>query len=212
MNINELNDTIKKKISEGIIIDEILIEDKTYLHLKHKNFQKNKYHLKITIKSKELSAMSKIESTKKIYQILSFELKNIIQYANRNKILLIGIVSKKDSTLYKAADIKLLTPQVKESGGIIPTSSTTVQLALGDALAISAMKQKNFNKIDFKKLHPAGTLGAKLKTVEDIMLTGKKIPFVDESLKMKNALKILSDKNLGVLIVQIGRASCRERV
>ena len=71
MNINELNDTIKKKISEGIIIDEIFIEDKTYLHLKHKNFQKNKYHLKITIKSKELSTMSKIESTKKIYQIIN---------------------------------------------------------------------------------------------------------------------------------------------
>ena len=130
------------------------------------------------------------------------ELKNIIQYANRNKILLIGIVSKKDSTLYKASDIKLLTPQVKESGGIIPTSSTTVQLALGDALAISLMKQKKFNKLDFKKLHPAGALGAKLKTVEDIMLTGKKIPFVKENLKMKNALKILSDKKLGVLIVQ----------
>ena len=130
------------------------------------------------------------------------ELKNIIQYANRNKILLIGIVSKKDSTLYKASDIKLLTPQVKESGGIIPTSSTTVQLAFGDALAISLMKQKKFNKLDFKKLHPAGTLGAKLKTVEDIMLTGKKIPFVNEKLKMKNALKILSNKKLGVLIVQ----------
>ena len=129
------------------------------------------------------------------------ELKNIIQYANRNKILLIGIVSKKDSTLYKASDIKLLTPQVRESGGIVPTSSTTVQLALGDALAISLMKHKKFNKSDFKKLHPAGALGAKLKTVEDIMLTGKKIPFVNENLKMKNALKILSDKKLGVLIV-----------
>ena len=129
------------------------------------------------------------------------ELKNIIQYANRNKILLIGIVSKKDSTLYKASDIKLLTPQVRESGGIVPTSSTTVQLALGDALAISLMKHKKFNKFDFKKLHPAGTLGAKLKTVEDIMLTGKRIPFVNEDLKMKNALKILSDKKLGVLIV-----------
>ena len=58
------------------------------------------------------------------------ELKNIIQYANRNKILLIGIMSKKDSILYKAADIKLLIPQVIESGGIVPTSSTTVQLAL----------------------------------------------------------------------------------
>ena len=67
------------------------------------------------------------------------ELKNIIQYANRNKILLIGIVSKKDSILYKASDIKLLIPKVKEAEGIVPTSSTTSQLALGDALAISAM-------------------------------------------------------------------------
>ncbi len=130
------------------------------------------------------------------------ELRNIIQYANRNKVLLIGIVSKKDSILHKASDIRLLTPQVKESGGIVPTSSTSVQLALGDALAISVMKQKKFNKLDFKKLHPAGALGAKLKTVEDIMLTGKKIPFVKEDLKMKNALKILSDKKLGILIVQ----------
>ena len=130
------------------------------------------------------------------------ELKNIIQYANRNKVLLIGIVSKKESILHKASDIRLLTPQVKESGGIVPTSSTAVQLALGDALAISVMKQKKFNKLDFKKLHPAGALGAKLKTVEDIMLTGKKIPFVKEDLEMKKALKILSDKRLGVLIVQ----------
>ena len=130
------------------------------------------------------------------------ELKNIIQYANRNKVLLIGIVSKKESVLHKASDIRLLTPQVKESGGIVPTSSTSVQLALGDALAISVMKQKKFNKRDFKKLHPAGALGAKLKTVEDIMLTGKQIPFVKEDLKMKMALKILSDKKLGILIVQ----------
>ena len=130
------------------------------------------------------------------------ELRNIIQYANRNKVLLIGIVSKKDSILHNASDIRLLTPQVKESGGIVPTSSTSVQLALGDALAISVMKQKKFNKLDFKKLHPAGALGAKLKTVEDIMLTGKKIPFVKEDLNMKKALKILSDKKLGVLIVQ----------
>jgi len=130
------------------------------------------------------------------------ELKNIIQYANRNKVLLIGIVSKKESILHKASDIRLLTPQVKESGGIVPTSSTSVQLALGDALAISVMKQKKFNKRDFKKLHPAGALGAKLKTVEDIMLTGKQIPFVKEDLKMKMALKILSDKKLGILIVQ----------
>ena len=130
------------------------------------------------------------------------ELKNIIQFANRNKILLIGIVSKKDSTLYKASDIKLLIPQVKESGDIVPTSSTTVQLAIGDALAISAMKYKKFDKFDFKKIHPAGNLGAQLKTVEDIMLIDKKIHFVNEDLIMKKALKVLSYKKLGVLIIQ----------
>ena len=130
------------------------------------------------------------------------ELKNIIQYANRNKIFLIGIVSKKDSILYKASDIKLLIPNVIESAGIVPTSSTTVTLALGDALAISAMRQKKFDRSDFKKIHPAGSLGAQLKTVEDIMLTGKKIPFVNENMKMKEAFKVLSKKNLGILIIQ----------
>ncbi len=130
------------------------------------------------------------------------ELKNIIQYANRNKILLIAIVSKKDSILYRAADIKLLMPQVTEAGGIVPTSSTTSQLALGDALAITSMKFKKFSTLDFKKLHPAGSLGAQLKNVEDIMITGKKIPFVNENIKMRQAFKILSTKKLGILIVR----------
>ena len=130
------------------------------------------------------------------------ELKNIIQYANRNRILLIGIMSKKESILYKASDIKLVIPEVKESGGIVPTSSTTAQLALGDALAISAMQYKKFGKFDFKKIHPAGSLGVQLKTVEDVMIIGKKIPFVNENLNMKKALDILSNKKLGVLIVQ----------
>ena len=130
------------------------------------------------------------------------ELKNIIQYANRNKIFLIGIVSKKDSILYKASDIKLLIPQVIESGSIVPTSSTTAQLAIGDALAIAAMQFKKFGKIDFKKIHPSGSLGAQLKTVEDVMLTGSKVPFVSEKLEMKDALKILNKKKLGVLLAQ----------
>ena len=78
------------------------------------------------------------------------ELKNVIQYAKRNKILLIGIVSQKNSVLYRSADIKLFIPKAVEAGGIIPTSSTTAQLALGDALAIATMKQKKFNKKDFK--------------------------------------------------------------
>ena len=130
------------------------------------------------------------------------ELKNIIRYANRNKILLIGIVSKKDSILYKASDIKLLIPQSKEAGGIVPTSSTTAQLALGDALAIAAMNFRKFGKYDFKKIHPAGSLGAQLKTVEDIMLIKEKIPFVRQDLRMREAIKVLSKKKLGVLIVQ----------
>jgi len=130
------------------------------------------------------------------------ELKNIIQYANRNKILLIGIVSKKDSVLYRSSDIKLLIPKVTEAGGIIPTSSTTSQLALGDALAITTMRQKKFNKLDFKKIHPAGTLGIQLKTVEDIMLKDNAIPFVNENLKMRKALKILNSKKLGFLLVR----------
>ena len=129
------------------------------------------------------------------------ELKNIIQFAKRNRILLIGIVSKKNSILYKSSDIKLLIPKVNEAEGIVPTASTTAQLALGDSLAIASMKYKKFDKMDFKKLHPAGSLGAQLKTVEDIMVRGNKIPFVKENLKMNRALKILTEKKLGILIV-----------
>ena len=131
------------------------------------------------------------------------ELRNIIQYAKRNKIILIGIVSRKNSTLYKASDIKLYIPEVKEAGhGIVPTASTASQLALGDALAIASMKYKKFGKLDFKKFHPSGSLGAKLKTVGDLMLTGKKIPFIDEDKKMNSAINIMSSKMLGILIVR----------
>ena len=131
------------------------------------------------------------------------ELKNIIQHANRNRISLIGIVSKKNSTLYKASDVKLFVPEVEEAGyGIVPTSSTTSQLALGDALSIASMKYKNFGKLDFKRFHPAGSLGAKLKTVGDLMLKGKQIPFVSENIKMDFALKIISEKKLGLLVIK----------
>ena len=135
----------------------------------------------------------------------SIELRNIIQFANRNKnITLIGIVSKKNSLLYKASDIKILIPEVKEAGpaGIVPTSSTVVQLAIGDAIAIATMKQKKFGQKDFKRFHPSGSLGYKLKSVEDLMLTGKKIPFISENSNMKNALKFISQKKLGVLVAR----------
>jgi arabinose-5-phosphate isomerase len=130
------------------------------------------------------------------------ELKNIIKYSKSNKILLIGIVSNKNSNLYKSADIKLLIPEVKESGyGIVPTSSTTSQLSLGDALSIALMKKKKFGKLDFKKFHPSGNLGNKLKTASDLMQIKNKIPFVNENEIMKKALKILNSKKLGFLVV-----------
>ena len=138
----------------------------------------------------------------------SEELKNIIQYTSRNKnIKLIGVTSKKDSLLYKNADLKFLLPSVKEAGpgNIVPTSSTTVQVALGDAIAITCMVYKKFGKLDFKKFHPSGSLSIKLKTVEDLMLSGKKIPFVNENVSMKDALVSITKKNLGTLVIRNNR-------
>ena len=133
----------------------------------------------------------------------SEELKNIIQYANRYKIKLISIVSKKNSVLFKASDIKILIPEVIEAGfGIVPTTSTTVQLSVGDALAIATMQYKKFGKLDFKKFHPAGNLGKKLKTAEDLMATKNKIPFVNENETIKKSIKTLNAKKLGVLIIR----------
>jgi len=135
----------------------------------------------------------------------SLELKNIIQYANRNKkIILIGIVSKKNSLLYKSSDIKLLIPNVVEAGpgNIVPTSSALITLSIGDALAISTMNYRKFGKLDFKKFHPSGSLGAKLKTVEDLMVKGKKVPFIKENILLGNALKTMNKFNLGVLVVR----------
>ena len=131
------------------------------------------------------------------------ELKNIIQYANRNRIKLIGIMSKKNSLLYKSSNIKLLIPEVKESGhGIVPTSSTTAQLAIGDAIAIALMNQKKFSKLDFKKFHPSGSLGKKLKTVEDLMIVKNNIPFINENSTLKKTIKIINSKKLGVVIIR----------
>ena len=130
------------------------------------------------------------------------ELKNIIKYVKSNNITLIGIVSNKRSNLYDSADIKLLIPEVEEAGyGIVPTSSTTAQLSLGDALSIALMKMKNFGRLDFKKFHPAGSLANKLKTASDLMLTKSKIPFVNENVIVRNALKILNRKKLGFILI-----------
>ena len=135
----------------------------------------------------------------------SEELKNIIQYTSRNKtIKLIGITSRKNSVLYKNSDIKFLMPYVKEAdqGNIVPTSSTIIQLALGDAIAIACMRYNNFGRLDFKKFHPGGSLSTRLKTVSDLMITGSKIPFVQEKILVKDALKVLTKRGLGVILIK----------
>ena len=102
------------------------------------------------------------------------ELTNMLRYANRFRIKIIGIASKPDSILLKASDIKLLLPKVKESDvtGMVPTSSTTITLLLGDCLATTVMHQKKFSKEKFKVFHPGGNIGKELLLAKDIMLTG----------------------------------------
>ena len=130
------------------------------------------------------------------------ELKNIIKFAKSYNIFLIGIMSNKNSMLYKSSNIKLYIPEVEESGhGIVPTSSTTTQLSIGDAMAIALMAENNFSKLDFKKFHPLGNLGNKLKTAGDIMLTKNKIPFINENQTIKNAIKVINKKKLGFLVI-----------
>ena len=94
-------------------------------------------------------------------------------------------------------------PSIREAGpeNIVPTSSTTTQLALGDAIAISCMRHKNFNKLDFKKFHPSGTLSIKLKTAGDLMLVKNKIPIINEAKNMNEALKLINSKRLGFLVI-----------
>ena len=129
------------------------------------------------------------------------ELKPVIQYVNRNKINLIGITSKKNSLLYKASDIKLLIPEVREAGlSIVPTSSTTEQIAIGDCLAIAALNKKKFSKKHYKLLHPHGSIGNQLKTTEDLMISKNGIPFINETKNMKTAIDLITKKKLGILI------------
>ena len=148
-----------------------------------------------------------ISSSKKDVVILisnsgsSSELSPIISYCKKNKITLIGITSKKKSLLYKAASIKILVPEVKEAGeaGIVPTSSLIAQASLGSSLVIAVMQYKKSGIKTFRKLHPGGTLSKKLLSCGDLMV---KPPFINENLKMKKTLKILSEKKLGLLVVR----------
>ena len=131
------------------------------------------------------------------------ELTNMIKYANRYNIRIIGIASKPDSILLKASDIKLILPKVKESDvtGMVPTSSTSITLLLGDCLATTIMRQKKFSKEKFKIYHPGGNIGNTLLLAKDIMLVGKKIPIINYKKKFKEALREMNKKKLGTVVI-----------
>ena len=103
------------------------------------------------------------------------ELTNMLKYANRFRIKIIGVASKTESLLLKASDVKLLLPKVKESDltGMVPTSSTSMTLLLGDCLATTAISHLKFSKEKFKIFHPGGNIGGSLLLAKDIMVTGK---------------------------------------
>ncbi len=131
------------------------------------------------------------------------ELNNMLKYANRFRIKIIGVASKPDSILLKASDIKLILPKVKEADptGIVPTSSTSVTLLLGDCLATTVMSQRNFSKEKFKVFHPGGNIGNSLLLAKDIMVTGSKMPVINYKKSFKEALKIMNQKKLGIIVL-----------
>jgi len=126
---------------------------------------------------------------------------NILAYVKRFNIPLIAMTANPDSTLGQAADICLALPKAKEAcpNGLAPTTSTTIQLALGDALAIALLERRGFTASDFKDFHPGGNLGASLTTISDIMHIGAALPLVEEQVKMAEALVIMTAKGFGCL-------------
>ena len=116
---------------------------------------------------------------------------------------IIGAASKPDSVLLKASNIKLVLPNVKEADitGMVPTSSTSITLLLGDCLATTVMYKKKFSKEKFKVFHPGGNIGKELLLARDIMLTGKKVPTIGYKSNFKEALKVMNQKKLGIVVV-----------
>ncbi|MBY0500816.1 MAG: KpsF/GutQ family sugar-phosphate isomerase [Alphaproteobacteria bacterium] len=129
------------------------------------------------------------------------ELSDMINYAKRFNIPLIAMTRKLDSVLAKAALYTLLLPPSPEACpmGLAPTTSTTLMLALGDALAVALLKRKGFSERDFKKLHPGGRLGHKLLQVQDIMRSYEELPLVLPNTPMSDALVIMTEKGFGCI-------------
>jgi arabinose-5-phosphate isomerase len=129
------------------------------------------------------------------------ELADIVAYTRRFGIPLIGMASRADSALMTQADVGILLPQTGEAcgTGVVPTNSTTMMLALGDALAIALMESRSFTPANFRDFHPGGRLGARLSKVRDLMHDGDAIPLVGLRTPMTEALLTISEKGFGVV-------------
>jgi arabinose-5-phosphate isomerase len=134
------------------------------------------------------------------------ELKPIISYSRRFAVPLVAVTSRADSALGQNSDVVLLLPRAKEAcpHGLAPTTSTTMQLAIGDSLAIALLEARGFTAHDFKIYHPGGSLGANLKYVSDVMHKGDRLPIVVSGSKMAQALVTMTEKALGCLGVVDG--------
>jgi arabinose-5-phosphate isomerase len=128
------------------------------------------------------------------------ELGNLIAYSRRYEIPLIGLTSREDSTLARQSDVILLLPKVAEAcgTGVVPTTSTTMTLAMGDALAVALMENHDFTAEHFRNFHPGGKLGAQLSLVGDLMHSGDAMPLVSEDADMSKAMAEIGDKGFGV--------------
>lgn len=133
----------------------------------------------------------------------SSELIDVIAYAKQYGVTLIAFTSRIESSLGKGADICLALPRSEEAcpNGLAPTTSTTMQLALGDAIAIALLEARRFGSHDFGRYHPGGKLGARLKQVRAVMQTGERLPFVAEGTLMSDAIVTMTSKGLGCVIV-----------
>jgi arabinose-5-phosphate isomerase len=129
------------------------------------------------------------------------ELRNIVFYSRRFRVPLIAVTSRPDSTLARSADVALTLPRVEEAcpHGLAPTTSTLIQLALGDALAIALLERGGFTADEFLKFHPGGSLGATLAHVRDVMHTGDRLPLAPLGTLMNEALLLISQKRFGCL-------------
>ena len=131
------------------------------------------------------------------------ELTNMLKYANRFNIKIIGVASKKDSLLLKTSTVPILLPKVKESDptGMVPTTSTSLTLLFGDCLCSSLMYKFKFSKEKFKVFHPGGSIGQTLLLVKDIMVRGSGMPLINYNSSISKGIKIITQKDLGVGIV-----------